>query len=72
MKATTIKAVKFTLDKEEKETMAYAYDIIKKARDKVFTEHIDSVCEEDVFNIILDGKIDLYYDDEDKVKVREK
>ena len=31
MKATTIKAVKFTLDKEEKETMAYAYDIIKKA-----------------------------------------
>ena len=39
---------------------------------KYITEHIDSVCEEDVFNIILDGKIDLYYDDEDKVKVREK
>lgn len=51
MKATTIKAVKFTLDKEEKETMAYAYDIIKKARDKVFTEHIDS--EEENFETCL-------------------
>lgn len=51
MKAATIKAVRFTLDKEEKETMAYAYDIIKKARDKVFTEHIDS--EEEKFKTCL-------------------
>ena len=38
---------------------------------KYITEHIDSVCEEDVFNIILDGKIDLY-DEDEKKKVKKK
>ena len=38
---------------------------------KYITEHINEVSKEDVFNIILDGKIDLYEEDK-KVKVRDK
>lgn len=45
MKATTIKAVKFNLNESEISTMGDAHEIIKKARDKVFTEHMDSEVE---------------------------
>lgn len=51
MKATTIKAVKFELNDSEISTMGDAYEIIRKARDKVFTEHIDS--EEEKFEMCL-------------------
>ena len=51
MKTTTIKAITFILDEEEKKAMVYAYDIIKRARDKVFTAHIDS--EEEKFEMCL-------------------
>ena len=39
---------------------------------KYITEHISTVCLEDVFNIIMDGKIDLYQEDNRKVMVRNK
>ena len=45
MKATTIKAVKFELNDAEISTMGDAYEIIRKARDKMFREHIDSEVE---------------------------
>ena len=51
MKATTIKAVKFELNDAEISTMNDAYEIIRKARDKVFTEHIDG--EEEKFEMCL-------------------
>lgn len=51
MKATTVKAVKFELNAAEINTMDDAYEIIKKARDKVFIEHIDN--EEEKFEMCL-------------------
>lgn len=51
MKATTIKAVKFNLNESEISTMGDAHEIIKKARDKVVIEHIDS--EKEKFEMCL-------------------
>lgn len=51
MKATTIKAVKFELNDAEISTMGDAYEIIRKARDKVVIEHIDS--EKEKFEMCL-------------------
>lgn len=39
---------------------------------KYLTEHIDTICEEDVFRYILDGKIDLYEEEQGKKKRRKR
>lgn len=51
MKTTTIKAVKFELNDAEISIMDEAYEIIRKARDKVVIEHIDS--EKEKFEMCL-------------------